>query len=259
MRAYVINLDSALDRWTAMEETFAATQFGLCRVPAVEGMALSLPHADFAEAAFHRIHGRTTNLREVGCYFSHVLALRAFLEAGESHGLICEDDIALEPDFENVLAAALRFAPHWNILRLSGLKEGSPSRLATLDAHHALCANFGRLKGTGAYLVDRAAAQAFSEHLLPMKLPFDHALDREWRYGLKAASVLPFPISQTQRRFRSSIQQGNAHKLATRRRISTTFPFQIYNELYRWMSRSYQYLRFRWLMKVKPTGRPIPI
>lgn len=245
MRAYVINLDSAADRWRAIEEAFAATKLDLCRVPAVDGLALTMPHADFSEAVFHRIHGRSTNLREVGCYFSHVRALRVFLESGEAHGLICEDDIALDPNLEKLLAAALRFAPQWNILRLSGLRTGTPARLAGLADGYALYANFGRMKGTGAYLVDRAAARAFSDFLLPMKLPFDHALDREWRCGLKAASVLPFPISQTKSKFRSSIQQGGAHKLSRWRRCRTTYPFQIYNELHRWFSRSIQYGQFR--------------
>jgi GR25 family glycosyltransferase involved in LPS biosynthesis len=78
-----------------------------------------------------------------------------------------------------------------------------------------------------------------------MRVPFDHAIDREWVYGLRSFSVQPFPISQTQAGFRSSIQKGPSGKLPKWRRWLTTYPYQVVNELSRYTSRAWSYLRAR--------------
>jgi glycosyl transferase family 25 len=95
----------------------------------------------------------------------------------------------------------------------------------------------GRIKGTGAYVVSRTAAKQFVDHLLPIKLPYDHALDREWFWGLNAVCALPFPISQTDRLFRSSIQKHSQPKLSRARRFATTYPYQAFNEVSRYIFR----------------------
>ena len=245
MRAYVINMDSAQDRWTAMEETFAGTKIALQRVPAVDGAALTFPHPDYAENLYHWLHGRESNPREVGCYLSHVAACRAFLATDETHALICEDDITLGPDFEPVLADALTDAHRWNVLRLTGLAEGVPLTVRPLVAGHRLCVSLGRLKGAGVYVVDRAAAEAFATDLLPMRLPWDHAFDREWFSGLRAAYVLPFPASQVERGFRSSIQKGGKRQLLKLQRWFGTYPYQVANEFSRWIARGAYFLSWK--------------
>jgi glycosyl transferase family 25 len=234
---YILNLDAATDRWAFMEAAFRPTAFRIHRVPAVNGNSLELPIAEFAEGDYRWYHGRSTNPREVGCYLSHIRACEAFLRSDQQHALICEDDIILQPHFEAVLDAALRHAGSWNVLRLSGLSNGTPVRVASLTEGHALHVSLGRLKGAGAYIVDRAAAAAFAAKLLPMWLPYDHAMDREWFYGLRAAVVLPFPVSQTESGFRSSIQAGKSRQLGKLRRWFTTYPYQAFNEISRWIFR----------------------
>ena len=103
-------------------------------------------------------------------------------------GLICEDDLSFDGTMQEVLAAGIRSADDWNILRLSGLSNGRTMRVKELCGGHALCVNMGRMKGAGAYVVDRMAARVFTQKLLPMWLPYDHAFDREWRFGLTGAS-----------------------------------------------------------------------
>jgi glycosyl transferase family 25 len=245
MRAYVINMDSASDRWKAIEETFAPTRIALVRVPAVDRRALTFPHPGYAEHLYHWFHGRESNPFEVGCYLSHIAACRTFLATEEMHALICEDDITLGPDFEAMLDAAMAHAKRWNVLRLTGLSEGVPLTVRPLNAGRRLCISLGRLKGAGVYVVDRAAAAAFVEKLLPMRLPWDHAFDREWFCGLRAAYVLPFPASQTERGFRSSIQKGGKRKLLKLQRWLGTYPYQIVNELTRWVARGWHFLSWK--------------
>src|SRR6266404_4597916 len=132
MRAFIINLDSATDRWTFIEAAFSGSQFILCRVPAVDGKTLRLPHAQYSERLYRWFHGRTPNVRELACYLSHLKAMEAFLATDEEHALIGEDDLVLRPDFDVAIEAAMQYARSWNILRVTGLSRGHPMRLARL-------------------------------------------------------------------------------------------------------------------------------
>jgi glycosyl transferase family 25 len=245
MRAYLINLDAATDRRAFMEQALAVMRFPVTRISAIDGRTLTRPHADYDEAKYHRRHGRTTKPGEIGCFLSHVEAWRAFLATGDAHGLICEDDLVLGPDLEKVIDLALAHSAYWNLLRLSALGEGHPAPVLPLDAQYSLAVNLGRLKGTGAYLIDRPGATALVAGILPMWLPFDHALDREWAFGLQALRVHPWPCSQTDQLFRSSIQGQKARKLSPFQRWATTYPYQIANEFTRWLIRGTRWLRLR--------------
>ena len=243
MRAFIINLDAASDRWAFVENSFAQSKLIRCRVSAVEAKALNFPHADYAENLYHRFHGRTSNPRELACYLSHLKAMKAFLATDDPYGLIAEDDLVLRPDFDAAIEMALRHSRSWNILRLSGLGPGRPAKVVKLHAGYSLCVSLGRLKGAGAYLLDRLAAETLLARLLPMRLPFDHAIDREWFLGLRAAYISPFPASQTESDFLSSVQPGIYPKLSHARRYLTTYPYQAFNEGTRWAFRTSHYVR----------------
>lgn len=243
MRIFVINLDSAPERWAAIEGHFAGSALEVVRVPGVDGNTLVVTPEDFAEKRFRLFHGRAINPREIGCYLGHVRAMEAFLASGDAHGVIAEDDLVPQPGWERVLAEAMARSGQWNVLRLSGLGEGVPLAIAALGGTARLCVSLGRVKGAGAYVLDRKAAAALVRDLRPMWLPFDHAIDREWHQGLRAAYVLPFPFSQTDSGFRSQIQKGKTGKTGSNRRWLTTYPYQAFNEMGRYLFRSVAYLR----------------
>jgi glycosyl transferase family 25 len=237
MHAYVINLESAPERWAHMQAVFEGTPFHLIRVPAMHGGSLQLPLPEFHEMRFRKYHGRGVNIYEVACYLSHLKALRAFLASAENHAMICEDDLYPQPGIDAPLANLMKTSFAWNIARVTGLSAGTPFKVASLGGGYSLNVQLGRLKGCGAYIVDRKAAQAMVGGLLPMWLPWDHAADREWPLGLKAVSVSPFPISQTEETFSSAIQGNSQPRLSSKVRWRTTYPYQIRNELSRWLHR----------------------
>ncbi len=247
---FVLNLDTALDRWSFVQKSFAASRFALRRVSAIDVQSLQFPNPNFSEHLYRWFHGRAINRRELACYLSHLKAIQTFLETDESHGLIAEDDITLRADFDLVVEAALARSRFWNILRLTGLSQGHPVKVLPLYGDYWLCINRGRLKGAGAYIIDRRAARALLGHLLPMRLPYDHAIDREWFWGLRAAYILPFPASQTESDFLSSVQPGIYPRLPLARRVLTTYPYQAMNELSRWLFRLSSGLQIRLAAKV---------
>lgn len=245
LRAYVLNLDAAPERWAFMQEGLRRFPFAITRIAAVDGRTLHATAEEYSDRRYRLLHGRVPNPRHVGCHLSHAAAWRALLMTDESHALVLEDDVIFSECFRQVVAAALAQARSWNLLRLTGLGRGNPRVVTRLVSDFSLCINFGRLKGTGAYLIDRRAAAGFLAHALPVRLPIDHAMDREWFYGLRALSVCPFPCSQTDSAFRTSIQNVHSPKLSLLRRLLTTYPYQAYNEIARLLFRTVQYLRFK--------------
>jgi glycosyl transferase family 25 len=258
--SYIINLDRAPERWEHMAKTFAEIGISIVRVPAIDGNQLTFPCSDFDEKNFRRFHGRDINIYEVACYFSHLKALQLFLESGDEVAMICEDDLFLKPESKEVLEAALGSSSLWNILRLTGLREGKACQIQQLTPHYSLTLHLSRLKGAGAYLIDRKAASVLARELLPMWLPWDHAIDREWNFSLKALAIAPFPISQTDEKFESAIQKSSQSKLSALQRCFTTYPYQVLNECSRWIARGSYFLKlklmpFLFLPTRKPEGK----
>lgn len=237
LHAYVINLDRDPGRWKHIEDSFQGTSLQLTRIAAIDGNSLVLRSQDFDSRRFRFLHGRLINIYETACFLSHMKAIQTFLETEEEHALFCEDDIVIHPELESVIAAALEEKKYWNILRLAGLHGGRPFPLKKLTEAYSLSIELGRLKGAGAYILDRKAAEAYVQHLLPMWLPWDHAFDREWFFGLKALVVTPFPASQTKEYFSSNIQKNSQPKCSSLQRWCTTYPYQIFNEIMRYFFR----------------------
>jgi glycosyl transferase, family 25 len=255
MNAYVINLDRATARWEHIRCVFEDTPFRVERVAAVDGASIRLPIPEFDERRFRRCHGRGTNVFEVACYLSHLKAMRQFLGTGDSHALICEDDLHPGDQLGELLESLMVTAAHWNVARLSGLAEGTPFPVAPLGGGYVLNVQLGRLKGCGAYLVDRKSARAFVGGLLPMWLPWDHAADREWVFGLRAVSVSPFPFSQNEQVFASAIQGNAQKKLPSAQRWQTTYPYQTKNEIARWCHRGISLVALRHHLSGAKSGR----
>jgi len=255
MRGYIINLDASSDRWSFIKTVFAKTQIALCRVPAIDGHTVRLPHRAYSESRYRLFHGRETNTLEIGCYLSHVIALETFLSTDEEFAIIGEDDIVINQDLEAVLAKALRYSRFWNVLRLSGLSQGRPINAIKLVGEYYLGVNLGRVKGSGAYVVDRTAARVLARRLMPMWLPYDHAIDREWFHGLRSICIVPFPISQSEKRFGSIIQRNSKPKLSSGRRWCSTYPYQIFNEFTRWVFRLAHYISLQALLRLRRRKR----
>jgi len=227
-RTYVINLANAPERMAYIKGQLDLLDIPHERIDAVFGDDLQEPVDGYDEKKFHRFFGKRTNKRVIGCYFSHLNAFRAFLETDSAYALILEDDATLPPDFKAIIDASMGFAEHWDLLRLSSFREGSFLVFGPLPGNREIGYNTSIVKNTAAYLINRKAAECCVEKMLPMFLPYDIALDREWRYGFKAACVNPFPVTQ-RKEIESQIPRG------TKIRKYRTFAkaYNMYNRIQR--------------------------
>ena len=115
--------------------------------------------------------------------------------------------MAFAPDFMSLMKGLLDNASSWDVVKLSGRHSGTPIPLLKLNETHRLVALTTRHTGSGAYLVNRLAAQRYIEKLLPMRVPYDHSFDRAWYFGFRFRAAMPLPI-QGQAGGHSTITEG---------------------------------------------------
>ncbi len=189
---YALNLDRSPDRWAAIDADARACGIDLIRVPAVDGK--NVPPQDrviLDEAGFRRRHGKIPLDGEYGCYQSHLDAFDAFLASDADAAVIFEDDAQPLPPFRETLDAVLA-VDDWDLVKLMHHRMAIFSPVRSLLGDRRLGkAWFGPTGGSAAYLVNRRAAARLRDKLVPMRLPYDVALERGWSFGLRVRHVRP--------------------------------------------------------------------
>lgn len=191
LRCYVINLDRAPERWRRISQRADAADIELTRVRGVDGASAGLGESREADQAkFELLNGRFMLPGEYGCYQSHLAALRQFLSDGGEAAIILEDDVEIDAALPLRAAAILDAAPRAGLVRLLSHRNVGFRRRFT----SALGDAFGRAalgpQGSAAcYLVRRQGAAQLLRALVPMKLPYDVALERGWANGVETYST----------------------------------------------------------------------
>lgn len=134
---------------------------------------------------------------EVGCYASHLLALREIASgACGPYAIVMEDDLEIASDFAQVILALLAHLPDgWDFVRLSNKPKRATVALATLPGGRALVKYSKVPNGAGAYLVSRAGARTFLDGR-PRRHAVDEDLRRPWNYDFRVFGVTPPPAKQ---------------------------------------------------------------
>jgi glycosyl transferase, family 25 len=231
---WVINLDRAPDRLARISAQLQRLGLDWERLPAVDARALTPEQAALLdEAAYRRKHGMTPVPGELGCYLSHVEAMRRFLAGGTAFALLLEDDVLLHDSLPAVLQALLQHPQRWDVVKLSGVHSGTPVSVLDLGGGHHLAVMLSRCTGSSAYVMNRRAAQAYLQDpggLLPMQLPYDHVFDQGWRFGLKLRMVTPWPCGHDNTAVSTiGTSAGTSRKFPWTQRLST-YAYRLGNE-----------------------------
>ena len=199
LQTWVINLDRAPERLARIGAQLQRLALPFTRLAAVDARALSAEQsASLDEAAYRRKHGMTPVAGELGCYLSHVQAMHAFLASGALFALILEDDALLHDSLPAVLQGLMNQPNRWDVAKLSAVHSGTPVAYAEVARGHQLAVMLSRCTGSSAYILNRHAAQAYVQGLLPMSLPYDHVFDQGWRFGIKFRLVTPTPCEHNE-------------------------------------------------------------
>lgn len=202
---FVINLDGSTARMEAIADSLGRTGIRFERLPAFDGRKLDLSKvADYDAAAARRYMGRELVGGEIGCYYSHLNAARAFLASDQRHCLVIEDDAAPDQQLKMIVAAAIAFLdrhdPAWKIVNLGNERMKIFRPLLPLQGArggYTLCAAYYFPMTTGGILWSREGARAFVEGHRTIFAPVDNFF-RHWitRAG-GGYAFLPRPVSTT--------------------------------------------------------------
>ena len=192
---YVINLARSPERLAAVAGRLDRVGLKWRRVDAVDGRALGdPPWQHFDEFTFRYLWGMPPHANELGCYLSHYRAMQAFLATDDPFAVIVEDDAGVTEELCEVLDELLPQADAWDVVKLESRHWGMPVTIRRLGKSRRLVAYTQRSTGSTAYVLNRKAAEAYTRRLLPMRVPYDHAFDQVWRYGIRMRGVLPRPV-----------------------------------------------------------------
>ncbi|MDR1479581.1 MAG: glycosyltransferase family 25 protein [Planctomycetaceae bacterium] len=187
---YIINLDISVKRWETIKQCEEFKNVNTIRVSAVNGAEIRFPHPDFSAWKYFLFYGRKPTIGEIGCYFSHVRAMRIFLESQKTHCIVCEDDFEPVPNFTDVIGQALKYAETWDILRLYNTRH-FPLPYADLGGGYKLATPLRPGSATLGYMINRTAAKKFLSRCFPMWKPVDDILFSDVPF-LKEAVIYPF-------------------------------------------------------------------
>lgn len=234
----VINLDERTDRWQSFLDQAADQLRPLVptRLSAVKGVALP----GFGEKPF--FHGRKrdkTWAGRAGCALSHRSAIEHASRNGWKRVLVLEDDIQLEPDFDDLLTSieqALNTL-QWDICYLGYADPIGPfMKRLQLPKHYQLCEIYG-CNAAHAYIVNESAystllAKLPTERTIWKWLTRNRAIDRWYARTLsKTLTVLAISTSiVTQRDGISDItgrSYENLHVIALPQPGSTALSYAI--------------------------------
>jgi len=187
MRIYVINLARATERRKKMEQLANTLGVVFDFLEATDGKALTdaeRNRVDHDERKRISEYPLTDN--EVGCWLSHLRAMKMLVDSGEPMGAILEDDAALSPEFPRVLNAIEAHAGSFDVIDLHRLfKKGEIFALC-----RPLLPGFGlgRIGYTHmhatAYVMSRAGAQKFLAHATYFAHAIDKEMHRYWANGM---------------------------------------------------------------------------
>lgn len=202
---YVINLEGSTQRLEDIAQNLGAAGIRFKRLSAFDGRKQVLSSfRDYDPEAARRYMGRELVGGEIGCYYSHLNAARKFLETGQSHCLVVEDDALPDRNLLKIVNETIAFldgnAAGWRIVNLGNHKTKifrKRHQIHCGDRTFTLCDAFYFPMTTAAILWSRKGASDFVESHTKIFAPVDNFF-RHWitRVG-GGFSFLPRPVSTT--------------------------------------------------------------
>jgi glycosyl transferase family 25 len=199
---YLINLDRSHQRYRYVWPSLQALGFPLERVSAVDGRTLTEAEITSVmdKRTFKKFFSIPHQLGTIGCYLSHIKVWKKFLQSPFKFALVFEDDVSFSPQELSETVHHL-IAPEqvglWDINSFELNHRGMPLTIKKLPHHQSLCLYLTPVTHTGAYLINRKAAQALLEKALPIKMPVDHYFTRVWEFSLKFTGIEPRLVKQS--------------------------------------------------------------
>lgn len=190
-KIYIINLEKSPQRFARITQSLAGTTFPIERVAGVYGKNLS--NDEIAGVTKKMLFPRALLRNEIGCYLSHLAALKKMLSDGVEFGIIFEDDAVVGENFDAAVKAALTARRagkcDWDLLKLSDsnkvfLKKSSAGAFACVQCYPVPAMGL-------AQIWTPAAAEKFLRRRQKFGRPYDIDLKYVWENKIKTHNLYP--------------------------------------------------------------------
>lgn len=164
-------------------------------------------------------HNRDLHGSEIGCYLSHLRAIRNAYDSGADRLCVFEDDVQLENGFKEVYEEVTSLPDKIEFVRFMGLKVRKRKVIQPLHQEYLLVRPERGLTGTQGYMINRSGMAKVLAAGSALYEPIDKFFDHFWEYGLRAYAVEPHVIfendvnSNITKKSHAPIQLSPFHKL----------------------------------------------
>lgn len=139
-------------------------------------------------------HNRDLHGSEIGCYLSHLRAIREAYNSGADRLCVFEDDVQLENGFQQVYSKVTTLSDEVEFVRFMGLKVRKRKVVQPLHEDYMLVRPERGLTGTQGYMINRRGMEKVLKAGSALYEPIDKFFDHFWEYGLRAYAVEPHVI-----------------------------------------------------------------
>lgn len=171
MKIYLVSLEVDFFRREEISKKFPKICNKMIYFPAIYGASLLADKYFHNIYQYHKRHQRLLTCGEVGCSLSHIQVLEKFIESGEQHALILEDDIiGTDQDIENIFSIVGQLDEKSVLLcggqTSNGNKNYQLGKKSHIDNVFKLCPfSYQYIYGTCCYAVTRESAlQILASH-----------------------------------------------------------------------------------------------
>ena len=200
MKTYLINLDRATDRASAMQMAFAAINLPFERVSAID--AESLTHADRRTYCDNDALSNGT----VCCFLSHRRCWQKLVESGEPFCAVFEDDAVFGKAAQAIFSSLDWLPASFDIIKLETyMRDTVVEKRAFVEIQgHSLRLLKAEHVGTVGYIISRQCAQRLLTESDKFSVPVDHFMFRAGKGPFADLNVLQmFPAICIQQQFMS--------------------------------------------------------
>ncbi|WP_027552887.1 glycosyltransferase family 25 protein [Bradyrhizobium sp. Cp5.3] len=210
--AFVINLDRDVARWQDISSTLTRLGIPFERLPAIDARKRATLIRRVIRREFHFTPAnRSMKAGEIGCYLSHIAALKRIVRRNLPMAIILEDDAAFDERFAQFYRHDLsRFLMRCDIVKFEGIHYAhtSKSGVSLVKGETAqLVVPLKPALGSAAYAITGKGAVELIRALSVADRPLDHKLVYYDRHGIDFAETQPFLVSQAA--YESSIEPRN--------------------------------------------------
>lgn len=199
--ALIINLDHDVGRWQSLSGALDGLGIAYQKVRAVDARKkINLIRRLVDRKFVYPSENRNLTDAEIGCYLSHVCALKRIVRQNLPAAMIFEDDVVFDSHFRQFYQNDLaKFLAATDIVKFEGIHYPHTSKSGFVIAQGVTSELVIRVKptlGAAAYAVTKAGAIALLKAVSVPDRPFDHKLAYYDRHWVDYAETEPFLARQ---------------------------------------------------------------